>query len=87
MWAAKAFFMTLAWRTMSSAMASAVAVADFLRCDASLTQAFCLPADYAKQDRPEASDVMYVDAGFIVDDVSDVDDDSCAGSNLAHRFK
>lgn len=52
------------------------------QCDEEMTspQAFCLPASYTKQDRPNALDdeKMLVSTGFIVDDVSDVDDDSCA---------
>ncbi len=41
---------------------------------------FCLPGDYIRQDRPNAlsDEPMVVNTGFIIDDVSDVDDDSCA---------
>ena len=44
------------------------------------SQAFCLPASYSRQDRPNvfSSDVLKVKTGFIVDDVTDVNDDSCA---------
>ena len=44
------------------------------------SQAFCLPSSYSKQDRPNvfSSDILQVKTGFIVDDVTDVNDDSCA---------
>ncbi len=54
---------------------------DFTCSDgADAVQAFCLPKNYTKQDRPNSfsDEKMYVSTGFIIDDVSDVDDDSCA---------
>ncbi len=52
------------------------------RCNQKHKQPFCLPESYNKQDRPNAySDSnrrVDVSTGFIIDDVSDVDDDACA---------
>ena len=39
--------------------------------------AFCLPADYSPHDRPEFEGVQRVYAGFLIDDVSSIDDVSC----------
>ena len=38
---------------------------------------FCLPSDYSPHDRPEVEGVQYVLAGFLIDDVSSIDDVSC----------
>ena len=39
--------------------------------------AFCLPSDYSPHDRPEFEGVQRVYAGFLIDDVSSIDDVSC----------
>ena len=38
---------------------------------------FCLPPSYSPHDRPEVEGVQTVHAGFLIDDVSSIDDVSC----------
>jgi hypothetical protein len=45
--------------------------------------AFCIPFNYSRHDRPtmeaaaDDDNPMFVSTGFIIDDVSDIDDKSC----------
>ena len=67
----------LSWSLAGSFRAGQV---DYTCRDSVPTQAFCLPPDYTRQDRPNAAEEepMPVSTGFIIDDVSDVDDETCA---------
>ena len=68
---------------------SVLGIYDPLRDKVNCQYLCCLPLNYSKGEKPPPLDeVLEIDSGFVIDDVSDVDDEACAVTLvLIMRFK